>query len=152
MCIIIILLLLYTLLFLLLLLYLIVIIIRPDRNFNKSTSELRGQGVGGRGGGGGGGGESGVTFVAMQLFHKFISSSNWLMKHTFGEEQCEQPKGKKNVNGEKSPCRLLLLKPFGRLRLKCLLPQCAHIPLHRDELPRSGPSRRRAGRRHRTPA
>lgn len=45
--------------------------------------------------GGGGGGV--VTFVAMQLFHRFISSSNWMMEHTFGEEQREQPKGRKKT-------------------------------------------------------
>lgn len=40
-----------------------------------------------------------VTFVAMQLFHRFISSSNWMMEHTFGEEQPEQPKGRKKCEG-----------------------------------------------------
>lgn len=47
---------------------------------------------------GGGGG----LLSAMQLFHRFISS-NWMMEHAFGEEQREEPKGrKKNVKGEKS--------------------------------------------------
>lgn len=44
-----------------------------------------------------------VPFVTAQLFHRFISSSNWLMKQTFGEEQRKEPKGRKNVKGgEKS--------------------------------------------------
>lgn len=42
---------------------------------------------------GGGGGV--VTFVAMQLFHRFISSSNWMMEHTSrGGAENEQPKGR----------------------------------------------------------
>lgn len=76
--------------------------VNNNTKLNKSTSELREQGNRRkrrrrrrRGGG------SGVTFVAMQRFHKFISPSNWLMKHTCGEEQREQPKGKKNVSGGK---------------------------------------------------
>lgn len=104
-----------------------------NTKLNKSTSELREQGNRRKRRrmrrGVGGGGWSGVTFVAMLRLHKFISPSNWLMKHTCGEEQREQPKGKKNVSGEKK-------KPVSAPAP----PACR--PLHRGELlPRRGTSR-----------
>ena len=63
--------------------------------FNNSVSELK---DGGRreweeeGG-------VGSNFYRGALFHRFISSSYWMMEHTFGfgVEQLEQPKGRKKM-------------------------------------------------------